>query len=119
MSHLGARGTGGRWSLPTGRPAWSAYDLADQTSLEGTGAQIGRWMWGGGYRCLSGGALRHRHAEPGHPVEHRASGPGFGLLGGQSPGAEATTDDGLVPEHGGLPERAPALTHRLLPAHAS
>ena len=37
MSHLGARGTGGRWSLPTGRPAWSAYDLADQTSLEGTG----------------------------------------------------------------------------------
>src|SRR3712207_956287 len=32
MSHLGARGTGGRWLLPTGRPAWPAYDLADQTS---------------------------------------------------------------------------------------
>src|SRR3712207_3436635 len=28
-------------------------------------------MWVGSYRRLSGGALRHRHAEPGHSVEHR------------------------------------------------
>src|SRR4051812_25925050 len=55
------------------------------------------WAWvGGSYRCLSGDALRHRHAEPGHPVERRAGDPGLGLLAGQSPGAEATTDDGLV-----------------------
>ena len=37
MSHLGARGTGGRWSLPPGRPAWSAYDLGRPDVLEGTG----------------------------------------------------------------------------------
>src|SRR3712207_6322703 len=39
MSHHGARGTGGRWSLPMGRPAWSAYDLGRPDVLEGTG-----WM---------------------------------------------------------------------------
>src|SRR3954451_11686306 len=71
------------------------------------------WAWVDSYRCLSGDALRHRHAEPGHPVEHRAGDPGLGLLAGQSPGAEATTDDGLVPEHGGFPERAPAVADRL------
>src|ERR687894_836241 len=76
-------------------------------------------MWGGGYRRPSGGALRPRHAEPGHPVEHRATDPGLGLLGGQGPGAKTTTDDGLVPEHGGLAERAPAVADRLLPAQAS
>src|SRR3954470_15240449 len=37
--------------------------------------------------ALSGDALRHRHPEPGHPVEHRTADPGFGLLGRQSPGA--------------------------------
>src|SRR3954464_14577875 len=85
----------------------------------GVGAQISYWAWVGSYRCLSGDALRHRHAEPGHPVEHRAGDPGLGLLAGQSPGAEATTDDGLVPEHGGFPERAPAVADRLLPAQAA
>src|SRR6478735_8994736 len=72
------------------------------------------WAWG-----LSGDALRHRHAEPGHPVERRAGDPGLGLLAGQSPGAQATTDDGLVPEHGGFPERAPTVADRLLPAQAA
>ena len=38
--------------------------------------------------ALSGDALRHRHTEPGHPVEHRAADPGFGLLGRQRPGAD-------------------------------
>src|SRR5215203_4398215 len=85
----------------------------------GVGAQISYWAWVGSYRCLSGDALRHRHAEPGHPVEHRAGDPGLGLLAGQSPGAEATTDDGLVPEHGGFPERAPAVADRLLPTQAA
>src|SRR3954470_12598257 len=78
---------------------------------------VGRGV--GSYRCLSGDALRHRHAEPGHPVEHRAGDPGLGLLAGQSPGAEATTDNGLVAEHGGFPERAPAVADRLLPAPAA
>src|SRR3954449_2016247 len=50
----------------------------------------------GSLEALSGDALRHRHPEPGHPVEHRAADPGFGLLGRQCPGAQATTDDGLV-----------------------
>src|SRR6476469_1968663 len=78
------------------------------------------WAWvGGSYRCLSGDALRYRHAEPGHPVDHRAGDPGLGLLAGQSPGAEATTDDGLIPEHGGFAERAPAVADRLLPAQAA
>src|SRR5215204_1336415 len=90
-----------------------------QTPAGGVGAQISYWAWVGSYRCLSGDALRHRHAEPGHPVEHRAGDPGLGLLAGQSPGAEATTDDGLVPEHGGFAERAPAVADRLLPAQAA
>src|SRR3954463_2543727 len=68
--------------------------------------------------ALSGDALRHRHPEPGHPVEHRAADPGFGLLGRQSPGAKTTTDDGLVAGYGGLPERAPAVADRRLPAQA-
>src|SRR4051812_12831793 len=67
---------------------------------------------------FSGDALRHRHAEPGHPVEHCAADPGFGLLGRQSPGAKTTTDDGLVAEHGSLPKRAPAVADRRLPAQA-
>src|SRR5215212_8848592 len=62
--------------------------------------------------ALSGDALRHRHPEPGHPVEHRAADPGFGLLGRQSPGAKTTTDDSFVAEHSGLPERAPAVAGR-------
>src|SRR3954467_4575672 len=66
--------------------------------------------------ALSGDALRHRHPEPGHPVEHRAADPGFGLLGRQSPGAQAATDDSFVAEHGSLPKRAPAVADRLLPA---
>src|SRR4051794_1885860 len=85
----------------------------------GVGAQISCWAWVGSYRCLSGDALRYRHAEPGHPVEHRAGDPGLGLLAGQSSGAQATTDDGLVPEHGGFPEGAPAVADRLLPAQAA
>src|SRR3954465_14039410 len=68
--------------------------------------------------ALSGDALRHRHTEPGHPVEHRAADPGFGLLGRQSPGAKAATDDSFVPEHGSLPKRAPAVADRRLPAQA-
>src|SRR5215213_4440635 len=75
-------------------------------------------MWSGCWIALSGDALRHRHAEPGHPVQHRAADPGFGLLGRQRPGAQATTDDGLVAEHSGLPKRAPAVADRLLPAQA-
>src|SRR3954471_1258610 len=68
--------------------------------------------------ALSGDALRHRHPEPGHPVEHRAADPGFGLLGRQSPGAKTTTDEGFVAEHGSLPKRAPAVADRRLPAQA-
>src|SRR5215212_11606498 len=68
--------------------------------------------------AFSGDALRHRHTEPGHPVEHRAADPGFGLLGRQCPGAQAATDEGFVAEHGGLPKRAPAVADRLLPAQA-
>src|SRR3954449_12429286 len=68
--------------------------------------------------ALSSDALRHRHPEPGHPVEHRAADPGFGLLGRQGPGAKTTTDEGFVAEHGGLPKRAPAVADRRLPAQA-
>src|SRR3954449_2687155 len=68
--------------------------------------------------ALSSDALRHRHPEPGHPVEHRAADPGFGLLGRQCPGAKTATDDSFVAEHGGLPKRAPAVADRLLPAQA-
>src|SRR3954467_3819457 len=68
--------------------------------------------------ALSGDALRHRHPEPGHPVQHRAADPGFGLLGRQSPGAQAATDDSFVAGHGGLPKRAPAVADRRLPAQA-
>jgi hypothetical protein len=84
------------------------------------------WVWctnpmvdvGRSLDALSGDALRHRHPEPGHPVEHRAADPGFGLLGRQSPGAQAATDDSFVAEHRGLPKRAPAVADRLLPAQA-
>src|SRR4051812_23873857 len=72
----------------------------------------------GSLEALSGDALRHRHPEPGHLVEHRAADPGFGLLGRQRPGTEAPADDGLVSEHGGLPKRAPAVADRRLPAQA-
>src|SRR5436190_73254 len=44
--------------------------------------------------------------------------PGFGLLGRQSPGVQAATDDSFVAKHGGLSERAPAAADRLLPAQA-
>src|SRR5918997_5411642 len=85
------------------------------------------WLWctnrltdmGRQLSCPSGGALRQRHTEPGHPVEHRAADPSLSLLGRQGPGAKTTTDDGLVPEHGGLPERAPAVADPLLPPHSS
>src|SRR3954471_7489996 len=40
------------------------------------------------------------------------------LLGRQSPGAQAATDDSFVAEHGGLSKRAPAVADRLLPAQA-
>src|SRR4051794_22144513 len=68
--------------------------------------------------ALSGDALRYRHTEPGHLVEHRAADPGFGRLGRQCPGAQTATDDSFVAEHGGLPKRAPAVADRLLPAQA-
>src|SRR3954464_9310053 len=71
-----------------GQPAHSPWRLALVTVLQfaeglsdrqaadavrgGVGAQISCWAWVGSYRCLSGNALRYRHAEPGHPVEHRA-----------------------------------------------
>src|SRR3954451_340563 len=87
--------------------------------MPGVGAQISCWAWVSSYRYLSGDALRYRHAEPDHPVERRAGDPGLGFLAGQSPGAEATTDNGLVPEHGGFPERAPAVADRLLPTQAA
>src|SRR5215207_9416468 len=84
----------------------------------GFGAQFGWWAQSGSLDARSGDALRHRHPEPGHPVEHRAADPGFGLLGRQSPGAQAATDDSFVAEHRGLPKRAPTVADRLLPAHA-
>src|SRR3954447_13209546 len=87
-------------------------------SHDGFGAQFGWWAQSGSLDALSGDALRHRHAEPGHPVQHRAADPGFGLLGRQSPGAQAATDDSFVAEHGSLPKRAPAVADRLLPAQA-
>src|SRR3954464_2254049 len=65
---------------------------------------------------FSGDALRHRHTEPSHPVEHRAADPGFGFLSRQCPGAKATTDDSLVAGYGGFREGAPAVADRLLPA---
>src|SRR3954452_58568 len=86
--------------------------------ITGFGAQFGWWAQSGSLDALSGDALRHRHAEPGHPVQHRAADPGFGLLGRQSPGAQAATDDSFVAEHGGLPKRAPAVADRRLPAQA-
>src|SRR4051794_14771928 len=84
----------------------------------GFGAQFGWWAQSGSLDALSGDALRHRPTEPGHPVQHRAADPGFGLLGRQSPGAQAATDDSFVAEHGSLPKRAPAVAGRLLPAQA-
>src|SRR4051794_8316656 len=84
----------------------------------GFSAQFGWWAQSGSLDALSGDALRHRHPEPGHPVQHRAADPGFGLLGRQSPGAKTTTDEGFVAEHGGLPKRAPAVADRRLPAQA-
>src|ERR671917_935596 len=109
-----------------GKPYFVARDVAEglryanttEAINRGFGAQFGWWTWGGRYSCLSGGALRQRHTEPGHPVEHRAADLSLGLLGGQSPGPKAPTDDRLVAEDGGLPERAPAVADRLLPAHA-
>src|SRR3954467_1018227 len=92
---------------------------ADLAAARGVGAQISCWVGVGRHPCLAGDSLRHRHAEPGYPVEHRAGDPGLGLLAGQSPGAEATTDNGLVPERGGPPGGAPAVADRLLLAQAA
>src|SRR5215218_5651243 len=89
-----------KWSLPTGRLARSAYTRTDR-ALPGYRCAI---QVVGAERSLdarSGDALRPRHTEPGHPVEHRTADPGFGLLGRQRPGAQAPTDDNLVAEHGG------------------
>src|SRR6478672_10313182 len=52
MSHHGARGTGGRWSLPTGWPVWSAYDLGRPDVLQGTG-----WTAPTRQRCAKLGAV--------------------------------------------------------------
>src|SRR3954468_12736599 len=109
------RGAGGR----------AVQTTVEQTLMRGLVTSFG-WLWCairvvGAERsldALSGDALRHRHPEPGHPVEHRAADPGFGLLGRQSPGAQAATDDSFVAEHGGFPKRAPAVAARRLPAQA-
>src|SRR5215207_5379650 len=70
------------------------------------------------WTAFSCDALRYRHPEVGHAVQHRAADPGFGLLSRQSPGAKPATDDGFVAEHGRLSERAPAVADCLLPAQA-
>src|SRR5919107_6125099 len=101
-------------------------EIVEATLLPGASVSRVAWLWCairvmGAERsldALSGDALRQRHTEPGHPVEHRAADPGFGLLGRQCPGAQAATDDSFVAEHGGLPKRAPAVADRLLPAQA-
>src|SRR5215217_7502871 len=95
---------------PAGAP-WRA-------AQRGFGAQFGWWAQSGSLDALSGAALRHRHPEPGHPIEHRAADPGFGLLGRQRSGAQAATNDSFVAKHGRLPKRAPAVADRLLPAQA-
>jgi hypothetical protein len=59
------------------------------------------------------------HAESGHAVEHLAADPGFDLLCGQRPGAERSADDGLVAQHCGLDERAPAVADGLLPSQSA
>src|SRR5215217_2646518 len=107
------------------RPAAGALPILNATSGWGLENGLIR-VWctnpmvdvGRSLDALSGDALRHRHPEPGHPVQHRAADPGFGLLGRQSPGAQAATDEGFVAEHGGLPKRAPAVADRRLPAQA-
>src|SRR3712207_1319051 len=62
----------------------------------GLGAQMDDGRRSGACRCRPRDAPRHRPAEPGHPVEHRAADLGFGPLAGQSPGAQTPTDDGLA-----------------------
>ena len=57
-----------------------------------------------------------RHAQAGHPVQHRAGDLGLGFLGRKRPGAQATADDDLVAEHGGFRVRPPAVADRLLPS---
>src|SRR3954451_377713 len=89
-----------------------------KASAGGVGAQISCWAWVGSYRCLSDNAPGHRHAQPGHPVQRRAADPGLGLLGGQSPSAEAATDEGLITRHGPLPQRSSAVSSRFFSPHA-
>ncbi len=67
---------------------------------------------------VSGEPSRDGHAESGHAVEHLAADPGLDLLCGQSPGAERSADDGLVAQHPGLDERAPAVADGLLPSQS-
>src|SRR4051794_17005118 len=109
-----------------------AGDLGQGLASLSAGQRLSLLMWGElGLWCVnqavdvrrslgtfSGDALRHRHPEPSHPVEHRAADPGFSFLSRHSPGAQATTDDGLVAGYGGFPEGAPAVADRLFPAQA-
>ncbi len=78
----------------------------------GEGSTSGRRWWTGAAVPLpevSGDPSRDGHAESGHAVEHLAADPGLDFLCGQSPGAERSADDGLVAQHPGLDERAPAF----------
>jgi hypothetical protein len=77
-------------------------------------AGVARWP-----EAFSGDALGHRHAEAGHPVEHRTSGPGLGLLSRQGAGTKAAADHTLVAEHRRFRVRSSAIADCPLPAYAS
>ncbi len=68
--------------------------------------------------AISAYTLRHRPAEAGHSIQHRAGDLGFGVLGRKGPGAKAAADDGLVAEHGRLGVRPLAVADRLVPPQA-
>jgi hypothetical protein len=64
-------------------------------------------------------ALRDRHSELGHAVDHGAGDPGLGLLRGESAGAQTRTDEGLLAKQRRFDERPFPVAHRFLPAQAS
>jgi hypothetical protein len=77
---------------------------------------------GDGFRPLcwcSGDLAGDRHAEAGHAVDRRAGDPGFDLLRGQSPGAEAPADQNLVPMESGFNQGPLAVTNGFLPAYSA
>ena len=73
----------------------------------------------GGPPEVSGEPSRDGHAEGGHAVEDLAADPGLDRLCRQSPGAERSAGDGLVAQHPGLEERAPAVADGLLPSQSA